>query len=591
VVGLALGAPLAQAQAQQGPDGGSGPAPAASPDGGADAPPAPGPAAVPPASAGLIPLPQSVQMPQESETFVPLPPPPEGTVVVPERRTKPLKTTVGIPPTTSDLGSETDVAARDTGVTVAERNNWSLNIKGYLRAPMRVGYGPRDDAFPGNEWHSPPRMVGFSSSNWTYIALSPNSSASVRATISNPRVSGTMILTTSVFPTVGYEDLDSSGGVAQGFVNIKFPDAFGNVGGLVLTVGSFSNSYGTSGPRQTNTGFYGTYLFGRTHVDGEDLTASLDLNEHVELLLEDGFGAKLDLLPVLGGNLPKQMFIPGDPKQSLGSNFLHHAHVGLRVDDWLMLGAHYMSSWTPDDRNPTPHGEGRLSSTGVDVHVDHPRWGSGYIGFSHIWGHNLLPLDEALQVIHGGRGYDFKLQYFGNKFRQYEGSGVYLPNDGGRVETILFQHTFRSYELFGYAPREGVNLSLYAMYSHSYSPPTGGMTTIDLSTSGGPVLKGPFTIDDNKIKYGTLVEFAALRHWSFNGRFDRVQPTTSDPEQTYTAFTAQAILRSDWRSSRQIVFGYTRFILRAHDYPDSPYTSLQHVADPNLFVISAIMTL
>src|SRR5262249_39935362 len=151
---------------------------------------------------------------------------------------------------------------------------------------------------------------------------------SLRTTITNPRVSGTLILTTSSLDDVGYDDLDSRGGASQAYVTVKFPEVFGSRGGLAWTVGAFSNSYGTSGPRQTNTGFYGTYLFGRIHQVGEDLTASIDLNDHVELLLEHGFGAKLELLPVLGAALPKQMFTPGDPRQSLGSNFVHHAHAG-----------------------------------------------------------------------------------------------------------------------------------------------------------------------------------------------------------------------------------------------------------------------
>ena len=37
------------------------------------------------------------------------------------------------------------------------------------------------------------------------------------------------------------------------------------MGGLAWTVGSFSNRYGNAGANQTSSGYYGTYLFGRTH--------------------------------------------------------------------------------------------------------------------------------------------------------------------------------------------------------------------------------------------------------------------------------------------------------------------------------------
>jgi len=586
VVGAWVCWPAARAHAQSSPDAGSPAAPLARPDAGS----AGGDAAAPAAETE----PAIPEIPR-TELFIPLPPKPAGDFAA-QRRAKPLRTTVGIPPTASDLGNETDLgpSADSAGVDVLQKGSWTFNLRGYIRAPMRISLGPTDvssaTAPSGSEFHSPPRMVGFSSSNWAYIAIAPNTSASVRATISNARVSGTLILTTSTLDEIGYDDLDSRGGIAQGYVTIKFPETFGSRGGLAVTAGAFSNSYGTAGPRQTNTGFYGTYLFGRIHNVGEDVTASYDLTDHVELLMEQGAGAKMDLLPILGMNLPKQMFIPGDPRTSLGSTFIHHEHVGLRVDDWLKIGAHYLTEWTPDDRNPAPHGEGRLSSAGADVHVDHERFGSFYAGYSHVWGHNLMPLDEGLQVIHGGRGYDFKLQYFGNKLRQYQGSGAYFPNDSGRVETVLFQWTLRSYELFdgGSYRRANASLSLYGMYSHAYSPPTAGNP---LMISNGPTFRPPFTIDENKLKFGSMLEIAALRNLSINARADRVQPTSSDPAQNYTALTGQLILRSDWRSSRQVIFGYTHFFLGAHDYPDSPYSALYKQADANLFVVSAIMSL
>ena len=136
------------------------------------------------------------------------------------------------------------------------------------------------------------------------------------------------------------------------------------------------------------------------------------------------------------------------------------------------------------------------------------------------------------------------------------------------------------------------------MFSHAYSPPKIGQ--VDLRSANGPLLTGPFTVDDDKLKYGGLLEVALFRNLSINGRYDRVEPTSSDSEQSYTAFTGQLVIRSDWRSSRQIILGYTRFTasrwevwgpLGAHVFPDSPYSASYKQADPNLFVISAIMSL
>ena len=367
----------------------------------ADAPPVPAQGqtttAPPPDAPPLVPIPQpetaepvGAGTEAARETYIPLPARPAG---LGPRRSKALKMTVGVPPTTGDLGSESDTLTPTTGPSPDENvgqirlnDTWSFVLKGYLRAPMRVGFGARDDGAPGNEWHSPPRMVGMSSSNWAYINVAPNPTGSLRASISNERVTGTLIISTNTYSGVGYPDLDSQGGMAQGYVTLKFPDAFGMRGGLAWTLGAFSNRYGYAGHRQVNSGYYGVYLFGRTRTVGETLTANIDLTDHVELLIEHGVGAELETLPILGANLPKQMFIPGDPHDQLGSDFVMHGHVSLWIDEWLKIGTHYLTSWTPKDNSLTPgSSDAQLSVVGGEIHLDHPRWGNGFIGYSHVW--------------------------------------------------------------------------------------------------------------------------------------------------------------------------------------------------------------
>src|SRR4029077_4641878 len=111
----------------------------------------------------------------------------------------------------------------------------------------------------------------------------------------------------------------------------------------------------------------------------------------------------------------------------------------------------------------------------------------------------------------------------------------------------LFQWTLRSYELFGYSYRRmNVALNMFAMFSHAYSPPKSGLvdlsSTCDVNNVCGPNLgTGPFTINDNKLKYGSMLEFAWFKNLSLNLRFDRVEPTQMDPENHYTALTGQAV--------------------------------------------------
>ena len=86
---------------------------------------------------------------------------------------------------------------------------------------------------------------------------------------------------------------------------------------------------------------------------GESLTANFDLNDHLQLVVEDGFGAKLEVVPYVSYiHTPPPPLAPYLPVQGpvpQGSNFLHHAHVSLLADDWLQISGHYLYSFTPDD--------------------------------------------------------------------------------------------------------------------------------------------------------------------------------------------------------------------------------------------------
>ena len=50
---------------------------------------------------------------------------------------------------------------------------------------------------------------------------------------------------------------------------------------------------------------------------------------------------------------------------------------------------------------------------GGEVHLDHPIAGNGYIGYSRVDAKDIMPLSDAIQVIHGSTGAVFKENYFG----------------------------------------------------------------------------------------------------------------------------------------------------------------------------------
>jgi hypothetical protein len=595
---LVVVALAARANAQQNGDSGAAAAapapaaaaPAANAGGGAAPAPSTTPAPAPDTggTAATVPaLPAPVAAPPPVEPPPPPPPPPQRV------RGKPLRTSVGLSPTAADLGSEADIVssadmAGNSSTLMAEptQQKFSFSMKGYLRAPLRLGWGPSLDHPMGSsvtELHSPPRIVGLGSGDWNYIALAPNPTGSLYLTAGVPNVTANVIFATNTFYDSGYKDLDQMGGISQAYVALKFPAAFGERGGLAWTMGSFSNRYGNAGPYQTSSGYYGTYLFGRTHVAGEDLTVNFDITDHLEIALEDGVGAKIEVPPFLIPNaaMPKNNFIPGQGSIPNGSNFVHHAHVGFFYDDWMKLGFHYLTSWTPSDNSnpptmPTP--ESRLTVLGADLHLDREMFGSFYVGYSHIDGQNLLPLSDGVQVLHGSNGKGFKEDYFGPKDRTL----YTYTNDTGTVDTILWQYLFRLAPALGYAGRgRDIALSTYGMFNHVRSPMQPGRLA--------PLERN---VDMNKLKWGAELEVALIKFMNVGFRYDQVAPDLSNDSASYKALSPRLIFHTNWKSKEYVIVNYTHFWTGPTAYPGSPYSDVPYlVPDKDLLMVSAIMSL
>ncbi len=509
------------------------------------------------------------------------PPPPPG------RRAKPLQITVGTPPSSQDLGSEADMAGQigpgQDPATLLEQ--WSFTLKGSIRVPLRVGFGPRNDGRPGTEMHSLPRIVGLGSGDWNYVALAPNASAGIAITAGNPIASGTVIFTTSHLIDPSYAVIDDTG-IDAAYLTLKFPDAFGRRGGFAVLAGIFSERFGMPGPYQKSSGHYSTYLFGRTHQAGESTTFNVDINEDLEVIAEHGIGAKNEVVPFLDAP-PEADFIQGQNPQPYGSTFIHHSHLAFLYDNWLRVGGHYMTAWSPDD-NTRALGRvpmSRLTTLGGDLHLDSENI-NVYLGYSRVDGENLFPLSDALQVLHSGTGRAFKLNYFGQKTRgpsddpRLQG-GLTPTNVSGTLDTLLWESRVNVATLMG-DPFNGRDLvaMFYGMFNYARSPVE---ETFD---------KSEFDIKTYKLKAGLDVEMQLLRFMSFATRVDRVIPKlgiAAKDDDAYTALSPRLTFYTKPRKE-QVILQYTHFFLGPKTVPGSPYTDGYYKADPDMLVLTGRMS-
>lgn len=494
----------------------------------------------------------------------------------PHWREKPLRTTVGISPTARDLGDEADLFLDDPVEIEHKTREWKLDMKAFFRGVARMSYGPAHDGGSDFELHSPARIPGLSSGDWDHIGVIPNPSAKAFFSAGTPAVTANVIIGGRPPIDQTWNNLNQFAWVADAYVTVKFPRAFGDHGGIAWTAGSFGHRYGNAG--RNGTGYYRTLLFGRTRAMSSIVTADFDLDKHWELIFEHGIGAKLDVRPFadLDDELPNADFLPSPGDTPRGSNFLHHGHLQLRNDYWLRLGAHWMTSWTPNDRTlliGQPAQEARLTVYGVEMNVDLPT-SNGFIGYSHIDANDILPLSNALQVLHGSRGTDFKNIYFGFRDRA---TAQNPTNDSGTVDTVLFQYIHRLAPVLNIGP--DFDVGVFGMFAHVDSP------------IQDPNIASQFNLKYSRLKWGVDVVYELLPFMRAGVRFDNVNSELGNPDLSFSALSPRLVFYTKKGSKELIVLNYSYFFYGDDVFAGSPFRSLPVQADPHFFGITALMSL
>ncbi len=306
----------------------------------------------------------------------------------------------------------------------------------------------------------------------------------------------------------------------------------------------------------------------------------------MELVIEHGFGAKLEVVPyVLYSHSPMPPLAPYLPNQGpvpQGSTYLHHGHVSLLVDDWLMVAGHFMQSFSPNDAAGfdgllAPGQQAHwawMTVAGGEVHVDGPKMGSGYVGYSHVSATSILPLAGGIEVLHGVDGVGFKQNYFGklNALPQYYEQNPTAPHDdSGKVDTVLFQYVLRLAPLLGH-PRGGpdVALGVFGMYNH---------------------MQAPNNVKQDRLKFGADLYVTPLPFVALGFRFDRVLPDGPNTDFAYTAISPRLIFHTKWLSREYVIVDYTRYIYGPSTVASAPYDNPTGPRpDPNLVVVSSAIS-
>ncbi len=442
-----------------------------------------------------------------------------------------------------------------------------FEIHGYLRAPLRVGVGKKTDGTSGTELHAPPHIPDGSFTDWRYLDSLPGPWSELFFNYGGARAKGTISIAGYNQTLAGYRELQSQLGINQAFITLNFPGAFGRYGDLSLVAGSFSNRYGAAG--KSDAGMYETYLFGRTKAVGETLTARLDVTRAVGILVEHGIGAKLDVMPFDTLN-PRPGYLPFPGPVPQGSTFLHHVHLGIELAKVLRITGHYLTSWTPDD-NPAPgttSKPGRMTVWGAEAKLKGGVAGDGYLGFSQVRAKDILPLADAIEVLHSSGGSQFKNNYFG---RFDPRTSMTPPDDTGAVNSLLFQYSLSVGKLVRYPVRFNGN---------------GPDLTVTLFGMFNAVDSEHFS--HKMLKYGTEVMYSPLEVLAVGARGDLVQPNLANSNESFSVLSPKLVLRTSFLAHERVTLQYSHYWNGSAAYAAFPYNRLPQ-ADKNALMLSASM--
>ncbi len=517
--------------------------------------------------------------PAEGAATAPVPPPPppavdpepEPEVDAPKAQKKRSIGGAGLSTQTATVGG-----AVDMGESTAEKD-WGFKFKGFFRAPMRLGIDGSNSLGRGGklQFHAPPIVPDGNYTRWMYTNLSPGPWAELLFQYGNQRVMMTTSIASYNITSGGWRELQDQLGIDRAFLTLKFPEALGDLGGMMWDVGIFSNRYGAMG--KYDAGQYETYMIGRTRLAGATATADMEIADDVKLIFEGGAGAKVDQqyqrYNCVGTaaseatcsstyDYPSWQPYPGEQVQH-GTNILVHVHGGAVLWNVLTAQLHYMNSFVRDARwnvgssgganvggtavqveqikaGEVP-GRGSIQVFGGDLKLDGGWMGDGYLGVSYVKANNPLVVNDSIELLHSQGGWQLKKNYFDNSAK------------GGNILSIGFQYTF-SLAAFMMRPRPfwgqatDITVRPFVMYN-KVSGTNNGIN------------------DVTKLKGGVDVVYSFHPMLAAAFRFDAVQPDMDNSRQSFYIFSPRLIFRSEFVTHEAVVLQYSYYKYGA-DYMD-----------------------
>jgi hypothetical protein len=449
-----------------------------------------------------------------------------------------------------------------------DTSDYTFKFSGYMSAALRLSSGHRDRATPEqytSTFSAPPRTPDLYGA--TQGTNAPQGSwVELRFDYGNTNVKAVVKLSTWK-PVAGETWIENT---SQNWLNEAFLVFTWPVKDLTVNwnVGAFRNTYGALG--QYGVGQYNAAIIGVPFGIGETLTLTYKAPNSLVLIAEDGLMGRFSKVPIGGG--PSVWNQDGNP--SIPSGWVHHAHVGLKVDREVpfVFGLHYLYNFAQDERdqiqnpktpflNTASRPDPSMTVLGADVHMLNNYLGNAALAVSYA---NA----SFAQLLTG-------MSYYGSDTGDLLTKRLLGQQGGGTGKLLIagFEYNFSLGKALWHPQAfwgEGPDLILSVF--------TNVAATLQ---SEDP------NFDGRKLyKVGGEATYRFTSWMAISGRYDHVAPNSKDNLESFDVISPKLIFRSSWNSHEQVNLSYTRWLYGAHTRGQAPndYTHLQ--LDNQMFALT-----
>jgi hypothetical protein len=437
-------------------------------------------------------------------------------------------------------------------------DGWRFEFSGYLQQPIVAALGKRQNVFVGQKEttiHGDPIVPGGSYGWFDHTQTVPGPWTQVNFHYGNKVVKATAI--------IGSWTIGQSAYGANYFITpsqLWFNDAFltytPDIGPVKMRtlVGVYPDRYGAMS--KWGGGAYGLALMGQLDGMGTTTTFAFPFENEITFGFEGGLKGDFRKSPLGIVQDGSNEY----PLEEQGSTFGAHGHFSASYLDSYTLSAHYIHTWSQDDRTdaavfydahttqPYPM-DGQIDLSGVDVRADLDRFGYLYLGLAHLAGKNATSVTNLLKFLNNGGGKELNNSFWG-----------FASNGNGAMTILAGQYTLSLGTLLRY-PREfwgdgpDIQVSLFGMYGNVDSDADTNPTQ-QYSTPQSTALW-----DANMFKLGQETTYSLLPWLAASFRADFVMPDTRNSGRAFAVFSPKLVFRTDWQTREALTLQYAGYLL------------------------------